>query len=235
MHTAERFRPTWHYIKFDKHEALASHSPYRPLYYQRRHSNSQTTTQLQPCRRMQTKPSPASLIVPCWHPPSLSRCRYNGHVYHEDDDNIALRIVERLQRRIRFNTKSPTYLQHSWRNKDFGKCRMWNFLLPSGKWHCGLWYTGTKVLKKDEGMRTLWNVGTCQPNYTAWGHSEMLVPVNQTTYHEGTLKFWYMSTKLHSMRTLWTFGTCQPSYISRGHSEFLVPVNQITQHQSQSS
>ena len=29
MHIADRSRLTWHDIKFDKHEALASHSPYR--------------------------------------------------------------------------------------------------------------------------------------------------------------------------------------------------------------
>jgi hypothetical protein len=89
---------------------------------------------------------------------------------------------------------------------------MWNFLLHSGKWHRGLWYTATEVLKKDEGMRTFWNVGTSQPNYTALGHSEMLVPVLQITQQEEPLKCWYLSTKLRSIRTLWNVGTCQPNY-----------------------
>jgi len=161
IHIAERTRLTWHDIKFDKHEALASPSPYTP-HIMRRHSKSQTTTQRQSCRRMQTKPSRASLIVPCWQSPSLSRCTYNGHVYHDEDDSNTPRNAERLQRRIRFNIKRPTNLQYSGRNKDFGKYRMWNFLLSSGKRHRGLLYTGTKVLKKDEGMRRLWNVVICQ-------------------------------------------------------------------------
>jgi len=41
------------------------------------------------------------------------------------------------------------------------------------------WYLSTKL----QILRTLWNVGTCQPNCRSWGHSEMLVPVNQNTQH----------------------------------------------------
>jgi hypothetical protein len=95
MHIDERSRMTWQDIKFDKHEALAIPSPYRP-----RNITEGIQTTKQPYNflwwRIKTYPSPTFHIVPCWHSTSLSKRHIYRHVHHEDDDSNAFRNVEHL-------------------------------------------------------------------------------------------------------------------------------------------